>query len=272
MKLALATHTPEVSEPPPVALLSGSFDERLQKAARMGYDGVELMSARPVELDGAEIRRRLKLLNLEACAVASGPVFMLDRLTLLAESAEARQQAGARLNDLIRFADAVGAPLVTVGSFRGRAARVGAGAAVILAEMLSIAGALAGQYGVRLAIEPLNRYEADLIQNAAEGLAFLHSVDSPSVGLLLDTFHMNIEEADPCQTALNTYRSGRLWHIHLGDSNRLAPGDGHFNFPALIGALEQAGYRDYWSAELLPRPDPDTAAARTIAYMRNCSK
>jgi sugar phosphate isomerase/epimerase len=62
--------------------------------------------------------------------------------------------------------------------------------------------------------------------------------------------------------------AGRLWHVHLGDSNRLPPGQGHLDFPAIVATLREVGYQGYLSAELLPRPNPDAAAEATIAYMR----
>ena len=62
--------------------------------------------------------------------------------------------------------------------------------------------------------------------------------------------------------------AGRLWHVHLGDSNRLPPGQGHIDFAGIVTTLREIGYLGYLSAELLPRPDPDTAAASTINYMR----
>src|SRR4030043_32925 len=79
-------------------------------------------------------------------------------------------------------------------------------------------------HGVRLAMEPLNRYETDLIHTADELLELIHLIDSPNLGLLLDTFHMNIEEPilEDC-----ILRSGEyIFHFHVADSNRWYPGGG----------------------------------------------
>jgi sugar phosphate isomerase/epimerase len=62
--------------------------------------------------------------------------------------------------------------------------------------------------------------------------------------------------------------AGRLWHVHLGDSNRLPPGKGHLDFAGIVSTLAQGGYEGYLSAELLAKPDPDTAAEMTIRTMR----
>jgi hypothetical protein len=96
MKLSVVLTTPEVQAHVPVALLSGSFTERLEKAVQLGYDGVELTVQRPAELDGADIAAQVSHCGLEIAAIASGAIAMLDRLTLLvydpATCAEAEQR------------------------------------------------------------------------------------------------------------------------------------------------------------------------------------
>ena len=121
---------------------------------------------------------------------------------------------------------------------------------------------------MRLVLEPLNRYETDIVVDIAEGLALIEAVGCPNVGLLLDTFHANIEEPSLAGTLRQAMAAGRLWHVHLGDSNRLAPGMGHIDFGAIVGTLAEIGYTGYLSAELLPKPDPDAAALATIRHMR----
>lgn len=269
MKLALATPTPEVEIPIPVALLSGTFSERLQKAARLGYDGVELMVVRPGQLDARAIHTQISESGLAVVAIASGAIYLVDKLTLLASDVEVSRQATVRLHALIDFAAALEAPLVTIGSFRGRLAWAGGQPArKRLIEILQMAAEKGAERGVRLVLEPLNRYESDLLNNADEGLALIAEVGHSHLGLLLDTYHVNIEEASLTEPFRQGIAAGKLWHVHLGDSNRLPPGEGHLDFPSIIATLREMDYQGYLSAELLARPDPDTAAEATIAYMR----
>jgi len=268
MKLSLAIQTPEVAPLVPVALLTGTFEEKLAKAARLGVEGVELMVADPARLDAAAIRRSLQASGLRAAAIGSGAVAFATGLTLLHADASRSAQAGQRLRDLIGLAAAVGAPLVTIGSFRGRLASAGVGARASLVSILQDAGQAAASLGVRLALEPLNRYEADVLHTAEEGLAFLAEVAHPAVGLLLDTYHVNIEERSWSEPFRRLLAAGALWHVHLGDNNRLPPGQGLIDFRSIVGALREGGYDGYLSAELLARPDPDTAAEQTVRYMR----
>lgn len=269
MRLSLTVQTTEVPAPVPVALLQGSFEEKLCKAADFGADGVELMTVDPDGLDAAAIRAQVARYGLEVAAVASGGLAFALGLTLLNADPQKARLAEDRLGGLIRLAAALGAPVVTIGSFRGRLAWGGPDARALLAERLLHAAEFAGQRGVRLALEPLNRYEADFILNAAEGLDFVTQVGHPALGLLLDTYHANIEESAWGEPFGRVCRAGRLYHVHLGDNNRLYPGGGLIDFRAILAALRESGYSGYLSAELLPRPDPDTAARNTISYMRS---
>ena len=268
MRLALAVQTPDVTFALPVALLSGTWPEKLDRAARLGVDGLELMTADPSGLQPGRMRKELEAHGLSAAAIGSGAAVMQAGLTLLHADAAVAARAATRLNELTAFAADVGAPLVTVGSFRGRLAGAGPGARERLADTLRLAAERAAALGVRLAVEPLNRYEADLVNTAAEGLAFVESIGHAAVGLLLDTYHVNIEESSWEAPILLLMRAGRLWHVHLGDNNRLAPGDGMIDFGALVRTLRASGYDGTLSAELLARPDPDTAARRTVEHMR----
>jgi sugar phosphate isomerase/epimerase len=269
MKLALATTTPEVKTFVPVALLTGSFGERMQKAARLGYDGVELMVVRPDELRVDEIHTQVSKAGLEVAAIATGAIYMTDKVSLLASDPEVSRQAAIRLDGLIDLAAALEAPIVTIGSFRGRVAWAGgAEARTKLIDILRMGAEKARRQGVRLVLEPVNRYEGDIVMTADEGLGLIEEVGHSHLGLLLDTYHVNIEESSLTEPFRRGMAASRLWHVHLGDSNRLPPGQGHTDFPGIVAALREGGYQGYLSAELLARPDPDTAAEATITYMR----
>lgn len=269
MKLAITTLAPDVTANVPVALLSGDFADRLARAAQLGYDGVELMVVRPERLDPSAIRARAVELGLEIAAVATGALGLAERLTLLAADDATERLAAQRLHDLIALAAHLQAPIVTIGSFRGRLSWAGGTIGRMrLTATLRRASEQAAEHGVRLALEPLNRYETDIVHNVDEGMALVEEVGHSRLGLLLDTFHANIEEPSLDDSFRRTIAAGRLWHVHLGDSNRLPPGQGHVDFAGIVETLRASGYQGYLSAELLARPDPDTAAMSTIEYMR----
>jgi len=98
----------------------------------------------------------------------------------------------------------------------------------------------AKELDLRLAMEVLNRYEAHLLNTASQALEFVSQVGSLSVGILLDTYHMNIEEADPVKAILDV--GSRLYLYHVADSNRQAVGRGHVDFLGQTRALRRIGY------------------------------
>jgi sugar phosphate isomerase/epimerase len=107
---------------------------------------------------------------------------------------------------------------------------------------------LARREGVRLAIEPLNRFETYFINRADQALAMADAV-GPTCGVCLDTFHLNIEEAD----LLAAIRLGgkRIFDFHVADNNRLAPGQGAFDWTAIVSTLKECGYEGALTAEFV---------------------
>ena len=98
----------------------------------------------------------------------------------------------------------------------------------------------AADEGVTYCLEVVNRFEQFLLNTAAEGVQFAKEVDSDSVKLLLDAFHMNIEE-DFIGDAVRSAK-GYIGHIHIGEANRKAPGRGHMQWDDLMDGLRDADY------------------------------
>ncbi|RPI82196.1 MAG: sugar phosphate isomerase/epimerase, partial [Chloroflexi bacterium] len=95
----------------------------------------------------------------------------------------------------------------------------------------------------------------------------IEQVGADNFGLLLDTFHMNIEE--PVIEESIRMCGEHIFHFHVADSQRWYPGSGHLDFTTILDALYRTGYNGYVSGEFMPKPDPDTAAKRNIDYLRN---
>ena len=98
----------------------------------------------------------------------------------------------------------------------------------------------AGEYDVRLAIEPLNRYEAFLVNRVEQACAFASEVGVDGVGVIVDLFHMNIEEAD--SAAAIDLAGDRLLELHLADSNREGLGSGHAPARELLERTRACGF------------------------------
>lgn len=265
MKIGCVICGPDVAYGP-LALFTGTFEEKAQKAAALGYHGIELMVRDPAGLDWAHVKQTLEEAGLGVPQVVTGELFGSDGLCLVTPDAALAERAAARTRAVIDLAGYLGA-MVNIGRLRGRLAGLDAadpwGAAV---ERLAAIAGYAAERGVKISLEPLNRYETDFILNVADGMRMIADLQAPNVGLMLDVFHMNIEEAS-IERSLEA-AGDRCWHVHIADSNRRYPGAGHLDFDGVFRTLQGMGYEGYVSAELFPLPDGDTAGQETIRFVR----
>jgi len=245
----------------------GDFERNVARIAELGYDGVELAIRDPALIDQEAIVAVLEKHGLEVPAIGTGQAWGEEGLSFTSHIPAVREKAVQRILAHLPFAQRLGAQVI-IGLIRGKTPE-GLDREQVMSWLVSAlrrCAEAAALRGVRLCLEPLNRYETDLINTVAEGLALLEQVGAPNLGLLLDTFHMNIEEPDMAESIRTA--GERLFHFHVADSNRWHPGAGHIDFAHLLGVLKETGYEGFVSGEFLPRPDADTAAAQAIAHLR----
>lgn len=108
------------------------------------------------------------------------------------------------------------------------------------AETLRAAAEFAADVGIRLALEPLNRYETDLVNTVEQGLELCDLVGLPNVGLTLDTYHMNIEERSVGAAVAAAGR--RCFHVQASENDRGIPGTGHVTWGEVAAALDDIAY------------------------------
>ncbi len=233
------------------------LDETLARIAAAGYDGVEL-PGEPDRWPPAEILRLLKRHGLTPLALTASCMYPQTPRDLANPDAGIRAQAVRYVEDCLRFGAEIGAPLVQM--LPSGETRLGPIAArrdewAWSVEGMRAATGTAERLGIRIAVEPLNRYEAYLVTTVHEGLAYVADVGSPWVGLTVDVFHANIEEVD----VAGAIRAAGpvLRHVHLADSNRQGLGRGHLDLPAVMAALNGIGYGGAAVLEVTP-PGPDS--------------
>ncbi len=239
----------------------------LPKIAQMGYDGVELALLDRSQVDMAELRALLASTGLAVPMVSTGQVFAAGRCSFAAADRALREKAEGLFSGLIDVAAELGAK-INVGRVRGAVEGNGNRAEVEdrVADSLRRMSALAKAAGVPLVLEPVNRYEIDLLNSCADTIEFLDRFGLDDVQMMPDVFHMNIE--DPSIEGSLMRWVDRIGYVHFADSNRHFPGAGHLDFSRIIASLHAVGYSGWIAAEILPLPDPDTAAAGAIGYLR----
>ncbi len=237
-------------------------------AADLGYDAVEVM---PRALDDPTpeiLRKTTERYGLGIAVLASGFIAFQHGLTFTHPDARVRRQAVTAMRQCLEAAGRMRAPLVSIGGIRGKlqAEATHAGALAHLTECVRECGLDASERGVTLVLEPGNRYETDFIHTVAEALDFLAAVNLPSVRLMIDTFHMNIEEASISDAIRRA--APFLAHVHFADSNRRAPGWGHLDFQSVAAALREIGYAGGVGLEMLLAPDIEAAARQGLQFVR----
>ncbi len=260
MKLAyvVSTHPTRFE----AAAFEKDFEANAARLAALGYDGVELAVRDPAWLDVQAVQRVLDKHRLIVPAIGTGQAFVEEGLSFTDPDESVREAAVQRIISHIALARRFNA-IVILGLIRGKA---GATRESPLRDAMKRVAQNASESGVRLAIEPINRYETNLVNTVAEALALIDEIGADNVGILFDTFHANIEEPR-IEESLRA-RGSRLFHVHVADSNRWAPGAGHINFARIIATLREMKYEGWLSAEILPKPDVARAAERAIRAMR----
>ena len=136
----------------------------------------------------------------------------------------------------------------------------------VLVEGLTELGEHAGREGVRVYLEPLNRYEDHMVNSLAQAVELGDEVGLDSVKVMGDLFHMNLEEDDP--PASIRAAGGHLRHVHLADSNRAHPGTGHVDFAGALAALRDIGFDGYMALECGLRGDASKVLPEVARYLR----
>jgi sugar phosphate isomerase/epimerase len=131
--------------------------------------------------------------------------------------------------------------------------------------MLSIAGDLAQENGLKIAIEPLNREETNILNSVPEALSYVQSLNHPAVGVLADCYHMYLEH----QPVSDLSQAGKsLLHVHVSGADRRYPKSGDYDFEVLFGALRSYGYEDRVSVECAWSKDIVTEYEAALQFLR----
>lgn len=240
------------------------FKESIKKVADLGYDAVELAVRDPRMIDVHEIKSLLQQHHLTVPAIGTGQAYGEEGLSFTDPNPEIRRKAVQRIKDQMDLAIDIKGPQVIIGLIRGT---VKPGTDKEKAEkyfIQSIVECLEYKPEVTLTLEPINRYETNLYNDTRSAMEVIDKIGRSNLKMLVDTFHMNIEEKDIIESILHA--KGYVSHVHFADSNRWAPGCGHIDFAEILDALEEIGYQGAVSAEILPKPTPEECLKLTMEY------
>lgn len=234
----------------------------LSSLSQHGFDGFEIPVFHPDASAASALRKELERNHLE-CTVCG---ILPPGMNPISRDSSVRSRTISHLNDCIRFTADLGSTLLAgplysqVGSFTGE--RRTADEWKFAVECFQSLTVALDQNGIDLAIEPLNRFETYFLTTASDARLFCDAVQHPRVGVLLDTFHSNIEEKNVSEAI--RLLGPRLKHIHASENDRGVPGTGHVNFPDILSTLHDIDYRGYLTIESFGFRIPELSSAVSI--------
>ena len=248
-------------------IFQGDYVSGIKKAKEIGYKAVELHIRDPKAIDIPAIIGAVKKNNLIVSTIGTGQAYVDERLHFTSANAGVRNTAVQRIKDQIDFAAPFRAKVI-IGTIKGLLPEDRNEREIALERLITClreCGDYAQKKDVKLVLEAINRYESNYLNTAEQTAKFIVKVNSPLIGLHLDSFHMNIEEKSIVET-IKKY-SSYLSHLHFADSNRWAPGFGHINFTEILATLKEVNYDGYIGIEALPLPDGDNAARQALSHI-----
>lgn len=263
IKLALAV-APENALESAFVVFRDRLESSVEKAAALGYDGVELALLNREQADLASLKRTLASTGIEIPMVSTGQIFADTGVSFTDPDPGKRKKAVEDFLGLMEVAAELGS-MINIGRLRGVLTDGVPSEEYFLASMEQVLGR-AETLGVTVALETVNRYEINFLNTCDECGAMIDRIGHPRLKMMPDVFHMNIE--DPSLEGAFWRHASHIAYVHLADSNRWAPGRGHLDFAAIIGALRSSGFEGYTSVEILPFPEPDQAAYESITTLR----
>lgn len=265
MKLAYTICTPDASGK--YLAYSDSIEKMFSSLREIGYQGVEPFVRDPRVMDQDTFCRVIERSGLEVVAVGTGPLVSEDKLTFTSPDERVRIESIERTKAVIDFASRFGAQ-VNVGKLRGDIYKGDSHQSLMwMKEAFIRLCEYAALRSVDITLEPQCRFSIDNIRTTQEGIAWIKELNIPNLFIMLDVFHMNIE--DKSQAASFIDSRDYLRHIHFADNNRGVPGVGNIDFVDAVRVLKALGYDRYISMEIEQIPNCLSAAKASYEYVNH---
>ena len=259
--------------------LNYPLDEAIQRISKTGYDGVDIWGGRPHayrkdrnRTENTQTKELMENLNLRAASLI--PAQFRYPTCLCSSNEVIRLDSVAYINDGIQNAAALGAPTVSVCPGHSLFGQSKSAAWDCLCRSLDEICSFASSHSIRIAIEPADRYETDLINTIPDALRMIDQLGHANLGVVLDTGHSHVVGESAVEVV--PIAQDRLFHVHIDDNNglrdqHLIPGQGNIDFVPFLEALEKSNYRGYLGVELSwdVTVDPDQAALQALKYLKN---
>lgn len=267
MKLCYQVATPDVAIADSVTAYQGPLEKSFSDLASLGYGGVELMTLNPSELDWEFVKREAEKNGLKVVLVCTGEIWGQLGLSYTDPDALIRAEAVRRSKEIIDFAAFLNAN-TNIGRIRGQYCDALSKTQTddyAIAAFRELAD-YAAPKNVQIALETVTIMQTNFINTLAEAVDMIDRVNRPNFKLMMDVFHLNLEEKD-ILGAIKKYSPYNI-HVHLADNNRRYPGHCGLDFEKIIATFKECGYEGAFCTEIFQIPSMEDAAKNAIAYLQ----
>jgi D-psicose/D-tagatose/L-ribulose 3-epimerase len=226
-----------------VSPFSNETFTQLEKAKSFGFDIYEIGVEDPSTFDPIALKKKADAVGIQILICGA----FGERRDIGSEDPAIRKEGVSYIKTLIDYAQIVGSPIVSGPMYAaGGKTRITTKNEKqkqmnrVIRNLKELC-AYANSKQIALALEPLNRFETDLINTTNQGLALIDAVGFDNLGLLLDTFHMNIEEKNIEKALLQAGR--KLFNFHACANDRGTPGEDHFDWDSISNSLKIISYK-----------------------------
>ncbi len=267
MRLCYQVATPDVAIADSVTAYQGPLEKSFLELASLGYTGVELMTLNPSELDWNFVKNEAEKNGLKVVLVCTGEIWGQLGLSYTDPEARIRAEAVRKSKEIIDFAAFLDAN-INIGRIRGQycseltRTQTEDYAIAAFRELADYAA----PKNVQIALESVTIMQTDFINTLAEAADMVDRVDRPNFRLMMDVFHLNLEEKDITE-AIRKYSPYNI-HVHLADNNRRYPGHCGLDFEKIISTFRECRYNGAFCTEIFQIPNMKDAAQNAITYLK----
>lgn len=238
---------------------------QFEKAKKYGCDIYEITVEDFTTLNAEEINRAKEITGIQTPTMCGS---FGETRNVSSTNPECRRNGVQYIKDLVDLAVKIDTKVIVgpmysgCGTARSRTVDEKKQQWAWAVENLKIAADYAGERGIKLGVEPVNRFENDMINVVEQAIELVDLVGYDNMGFLLDTFHLNIEESDMFAAIRSV--QGRILDLHTCANNRGTPGEDNFNWSEIAAAIKDAEYKDYCIIESFTPECKDLAKAASV--------
>ncbi|MGG0453873.1 sugar phosphate isomerase/epimerase family protein [Priestia megaterium] len=263
MKLAYPFLTEETEKK--LLGFKGNMEEVFPTLKDLGYIGIEPLVRNPRKINTSLFTKLVDKYNLEIAAIGTGPIVSDDQLTFTSNSANKRKAAVDRAKEVVEFASLFDCP-INIGKLRGDIHKDQPEQSWLwLREGIEQICEHADKYKIKVALEPQNRKVINNLNTTQEALTFIQKINMSNLKLMLDIYHMYIEDLSIEESLIAA--KDYFIYIHIADHNRKTPGKGTLDFNKIFQILKELNYEGFITPEILQELSSYEEAKSAFNYL-----